>query len=469
MQIHFPKKLSPEQMTILRSEPREIEIIKGAAGSGKTVTALLKMAFVANYYLRAHGRARVQVLSFNRTLQSYINEIIGHPSFSSRLRDNGELQLRVDTFAKWALRICGTQDPVITSSKAYLESRAANRANRPLSSRFGDDFIADEMEYVLKRFPHDNLDTYIGATRTGRGAKPAISGDEKKILIEDYIRPYEEWKARNGLEDWSDLAWQAYSQTEPFYDIIVVDEGQDFSANQYRAVMKSLLPDSCFICVVDSAQNIYLNGFTWSECGIDAVRHHPQTLGHNFRNTQQVARLSKALLEGMALDENGVMPTLDPDMPTGPLPVLLEGKFTDQLAYMLDRIKEAANRKETSAILIKAEKWFDRTEKELGKAGIDFEKIVRAGEWPDRDVYVVLSTMHSAKGLEFDHVFLPGVNDQLFPAATQVGSEIADRDRRLLAMAVGRARKTVVIGQKPGETCPYFDAIPATLLKRVRV
>lgn len=469
MKIHFPDDLSPEQRIILKSEPRAIEIIKGAAGSGKTVTALLKMAFVANYYLRAHGRARVQVLSFNRTLQSYINEIMDDPGFSSRLPGNGELQLRVDTFAKWALRICGIEDPAITSSKAYLESRPANRASRSLSSRFGDDFIADEMEYVLKRFPHDNLDAYIDATRTGRGQNPTLSGNEKRILIEDYIRPYQEWKARNGLIDWNDVAWEASRQTEPGYDIIVVDEGQDFSANQYRTVKKSLLPDSCFICVVDSAQNIYLNGFTWSECGIDAVRHHPQTLGHNFRNTQEIARLSKALLEGIALDENGVMPTLDPEMQTGPVPVLLEGKFTDQLAYILDRIKEAASRKETSAILIKSERWFDRTETELENAGIDFEKIVRAGEWPHRDVYVVLSTMHSAKGLEFDHVFLPGVNDRLFPAAAQVGSEIAERDRRLLAMAVGRARKTVVIGQKPGETCPYFDAIPATLLKRVRV
>ena len=469
MQIHFPESYSPEQMTILRRAPRKIEIIKGAAGSGKTVTALLKMAFVANYYLRAHGRARVQVLSFNRTLQSYVKEIMEHPSFSRRLAGSGNLDLSVDTFAKWALRVCGRKERDIRNPKEYLCTLSANRANRPLGSRFDDDFIADEMEYVLKRFPHDNLSAYIGATRTGRGQSPAITGNERKILIEEYISPYIEWKERIGVDDWSDLAWEAYRRTGPAYDIIVVDEGQDFSANQYRAVMKSLLPDSCFICVVDSAQNIYLNGFTWNECGIDAVHNHPQTLGHNFRNTREIARLAAALLEGMHLDENGVMPALDDVMPSGPIPILLEGIFTHQFSYMIDCIRKAESLHETSAVLIKSEKWFEGARRGLREAGIDFEEIVRAGEWPGSTAYVVLSTMHSAKGLEFDHVFMPGVNDELFPAHTPPDSEAAERDRRLLAMAVARARKTVVIGQKPGEACPYFDPISDALLRRVRV
>lgn len=469
MQVPFPEHFSPEQLTILRSTPRPIEIIKGAAGSGKTITALAKMAFAANYYLRAHGRARVQILSYNRTLQSYVKKIMKHPEFLRRLPGDGALFLDVDTFAKWGQRICGHDDRKITCPTEFLDAMLVNHASRPLASRFGDEFIADEMEYVLKRFPHDALDTYIHTTRTGRGQSPVITSAQRKILIDEYILPYMQWKEENQMQDWNDVAWQAYSNTSPAYDIIVVDEGQDFSANQYRTVMKSLLSDSCFICVVDSAQTIYLNGFTWDECGIDAVRYQPQTLKHNFRNTQQIAQLANALLAGMQLDENGVMPALDHDMPTGPVPILLEGKFTRQLSYMIARIKEAERREETSAILMKSDKWFNRTREELQEAGIDYEEIVRTNVWPDRDIYVVLSTMHSAKGLEFDHVFMPGVNAKLFPSSPPAEPEAAERDRRLLAMAVGRARKTVTIGQKPTEACPYFNPLPETLLRRVRV
>lgn len=469
MQVQFPEHFSPEQLTILRSTPRPIEIIKGAAGSGKTITALAKMAFAANYYLRAHRRARVQILSFNRTLQGYVKKIMEHPDFRRRLPGDGNLSIDVDTFARWGRRICGHDDRTITNPTEFLDAMLANHENRPLADRFNDDFIANEMEYVLKRFPHDALDAYIHTTRTGRGQSPVITTPQRKILIDEYILLYMKWKAENKKIDWNDIAWQTYSETSPTYDIIVVDEGQDFSANQYRAVMKSLLSDSCFICVVDSAQTIYLNGFTWGECGIDAVRYQPQTLKHNFRNTRQIAQLAKALLAGMQLDGNGVMPALDHDMTTGPVPVLLEGQFPRQLSSMIERIKEAERREETSAILMKSENGVEKIREVLENAGMDFEKIVRTSVWPDRDTYLVLSTMHSAKGLEFDHVFMPGVNDKLFPSSPPAEPEAAERDRRLLAMAVGRARKTVTIGQKPGESCPYFDPLPETLLRRERV
>jgi superfamily I DNA/RNA helicase len=82
---------------------------------------------------------------------------------------------------------------------------------------------------------------------------------------------------------------------------------------------------------------------------------------------------------------------------------------------------------------------------------IDFVDITRESDWPEGPVNVALSTFHSAKGLEFDYVFIIGFNDE---NTQHEDAELDDEVfvlRRLLAVAVARARKAVVVGYKPGE------------------
>ena len=60
------------------------------------------------------------------------------------------------------------------------------------------------------------------------------------------------------------------------------------------------------------------------------------------------------------------------------------------------------------------------------------------------DPTITLMTVHSAKGLEFDHVFLPGLEEGIFPHSRSMDdpAEI-EEERRLMYVAVTRARKTV--------------------------
>ncbi len=59
---------------------------------------------------------------------------------------------------------------------------------------------------------------------------------------------------------------------------------------------------------------------------------------------------------------------------------------------------------------------------------------------------VTLMTIHSAKGLEFPIVFLPGMEENVFPGAQSImePSEI-EEERRLAYVAVTRAKKTLII------------------------
>ena len=57
-----------------------------------------------------------------------------------------------------------------------------------------------------------------------------------------------------------------------------------------------------------------------------------------------------------------------------------------------------------------------------------------------------MMTMHSAKGLEFPHVFLVGFEDGLFPGMRSIGdAEEMEEERRLCYVAITRAKESLTI------------------------
>ena len=67
-------------------------------------------------------------------------------------------------------------------------------------------------------------------------------------------------------------------------------------------------------------------------------------------------------------------------------------------------------------------------------------------EYNESDDAAVMMTMHSAKGLEFPHVFLVGFEDGLFPGMRAIGEkEEMEEERRLCYVAITRAKQTLTI------------------------
>jgi DNA helicase-2/ATP-dependent DNA helicase PcrA len=62
--------------------------------------------------------------------------------------------------------------------------------------------------------------------------------------------------------------------------------------------------------------------------------------------------------------------------------------------------------------------------------------------------YVLLMTLHSAKGLEFDHVYMAGMEDGLFPSYMTItggDSSELEEERRLCYVGITRARKSLTM------------------------
>ena len=91
-------------------------------------------------------------------------------------------------------------------------------------------------------------------------------------------------------------------------------------------------------------------------------------------------------------------------------------------------------------------------------------------QYNEGDDAVVMMTMHSAKGLEFPHVFLVGFEDGLFPGMRAIGdAEEMEEERRLCYVAITRAKQTLIISHAKqrmlyGRTSA---ALPSRFLKEI--
>ena len=91
-------------------------------------------------------------------------------------------------------------------------------------------------------------------------------------------------------------------------------------------------------------------------------------------------------------------------------------------------------------------------------------------QYNESDDAVVMMTMHSAKGLEFPHVFLVGFEDGLFPGMRAIGdAEEMEEERRLCYVAITRAKQSLTISHARqrmlyGRTSA---ALPSRFLKEI--
>jgi len=120
--------------------------------------------------------------------------------------------------------------------------------------------------------------------------------------------------------------------------------------------------------------------------------------------------------------------------------------------YLTDRAPEMIARRENLEELVSAVREFVEERLEEGNADVtlaDFMGMASLATDQDQkdddgqaEERVTLMTAHAAKGLEFNNVFVVGVEEELFPSGMAMGSlrEI-EEERRLLYVAITRAKR----------------------------
>ncbi|MBV1917489.1 MAG: UvrD-helicase domain-containing protein [Sphingomonadaceae bacterium] len=121
--------------------------------------------------------------------------------------------------------------------------------------------------------------------------------------------------------------------------------------------------------------------------------------------------------------------------------VLDESGYTDML--QAERSAEAAGRLENLTELARAMEEYET----LGDF-LEHVSLVMDNDAADETEKVTIMTMHAAKGLEFEHVFLPGWEEGVFPSQRSLdegGLASLEEERRLAYVAITRARRRCTI------------------------
>ncbi|MFZ9857601.1 MAG: ATP-dependent helicase [Roseiflexaceae bacterium] len=106
----------------------------------------------------------------------------------------------------------------------------------------------------------------------------------------------------------------------------------------------------------------------------------------------------------------------------------------------------------------------------------DVDALAAGESEAERDNRVVCITMHQAKGLEYDNVFIVGLEDELIPhSRTHLFPEQIDEERRILYVGVTRARKRLMLSRaqrrmlygryEPTMTSRFLKDIPRDMLQ----
>jgi len=442
-----------EQLPIVSRNTTGIVVIRGAAGSGKTTSALLRLTAIVNalsYRRRLDNDQtpiKTLVLSFNRTLAGYIEGLISDSIQAGTI----PVEVENETFANWARLHLSTTLISDEARRTYFIGKCA-------SLGYDINFLLDEIDYFRGRLRHADLDRYLTIERTGRGLSPQVTRATRQVLI-DVVRGYVQYLEESGLDDWHTQCEKMITNTCLEYDIIVVDETQDFSANQIRAILNNLSADHYLTFVIDTIQRLYPRGFSWTETGLDMRNAVYFRLGENHRNTIEIATFAASITNGLSIDDDGSISDFTKATRHGPKPIICKGKYSQQVRYAIDYINSNVDLKNESVAFLKplGGGWFDEIKIQLSRNNLAYVAITKNRVWPRGPENIALSTMNSAKGLEFDHVIILGMNNVNMQHQADENDDKLQRLRRLLGMAVSRAKVSVLIGYKEEEKTDLVD------------
>lgn len=416
--------------------------ISGGAGTGKTVVAMHR----ARHFAR-QGR-RVLLASFTNNACAILERgirLICTPGERERV-----LTRTVHGIACDIVRHVETVNP------------PPDGMIRKLIERFTPESGADpalmeaEWNHVIQALGIRTWEEYRDARRTGRGTRLSVA--EREHIWDAVIVPVDRALKAENVLDWPDICcWAGDLIREgrvvnPF-DAVIVDEMQDLGPQELR-FLAALAGDGedCLTLVGDAGQRIYPNRTTLRDLGID-VRGRTRVLTLNYRTTAQIHRFAEAILGNDVDDLDGgkEQRRVTYSLMQGPMP-MTRGFATPQMqyAFVAERIAErCADGMLPGRVAVLARFGYLLKAMQTALDAMDIPARILTGEHQIGESHVTLATIHRAKGMEFNVVFVIGASDDTvtrhLPDDTEERQLTLEQERNLLYVAVTRARDELFI------------------------
>ena len=448
-------------------------MVTGGAGTGKTVTALHRVAHLTKKYapddeqLSLSGQdgsvpqQPILLTTFTTTLDAALRSQLELLLQDEDRRDLVDVR-NLDKIAHQVVRrVHGRLHLPHVRELTSLWDVHANGTG--VSGRF----LLEEWEHVILTQDLRTERDYVEARRRGRGQGARLNAERKRRIWKAVLAATDEMRAA-GQWTFTGLAAEAadiLNRTgDRPYQHVVVDESQDLHPAKWRLV-RALAPegpDDLFI-VGDPHQRIYDHRVSMAAVGIN-VRGRSHRLTVSYRSTQEtlawaIPILGTAPVEGF----DGVRSRLtDYTSPLrGRSPILSshptsEAELTDLAPVVSGWLAEGVE-PHTIAVATRTEPLVRQVKKAL-----EAEGITTCGLAQDSGVRV--GTMHSMKGLEFRCVAVVAVNQEYLPLESQITDVSEDpvahahdmqRERNLLFVACTRARDALYVSYS-GEPSPFL-------------
>lgn len=440
-------KYSDQQKEIIKYSGDQL-LIRGIAGSGKTLVLLKKASDVA----LKNPKETIAVFSFGNPLSESAKKQLGTiPS-----------NLSIMTFHLWAMKnyyqIFKKTFRLEKEFKRKLknaieDAKVTYPEHRFVNNKHLHDFIGKEISWI-KGSDLCDFDKYDKAPRKGRGGKIRMAAEDRKVMFHIY-KAYE--KYLKGNVDFDDFGLQISKNLMKIpdaskFDHVFIDEAQDLTKVNLT-VLCSIARKSCIVGA-DKGQKIFTTSFTWESVGLNIKGGRTKVLKNSYRSTKQIMQLAYSIQEKDEISKDEEFTR--PELPTeeGPEPIVI---FSDGIEGQYNAIIENLKlilKKEPGAtigILSRKIEQMKKIEKNLYRANIPYHLIQSASQnsSPKRlgshhDPGIKLTTFHTAKGLEFKYVLIPDLVDP--DSEERLGEDFDwDLERRLLYVAMSRAKRLLNI------------------------
>jgi hypothetical protein len=246
---------------------------------------------------------------------------------------------------------------------------------------------------------------------------------------------------------------------------VFIDEFQDINDIQFKIIKElSKIAKNIFL-VGDDLQNIYSFRGSNNNIILNIKNYFPkiqlETMNINYRSSPEIIGLANEIQK---MNKQNFKKEMIPDKGSNNAPkVFIFDNLSKEINFIVSSIYsdlKKGYKKKQIAVLCRTNMPLYFLEEQLQKCGIK-NKILTSENYLSN--CISLSTIHSAKGLEWDKVYLVGMNNSYFPNSK---SDI-EEERRLFYVAVTRAKHNLIISlNKKDECSSLLKEIPENLFDK---